>query len=90
MTKHVIGTNSKGYLVGEYHHRARLSDDQVEQLRSTREEKGTSYAELAKMFGISKSSVRDLVTYQRRGQIYERWKDGKANKEPKRPRGGEK
>jgi len=56
---------------GESHHRARLSDVQVREMRRIYYEwkwngikKG--YATLADIFGCGKSTARDIVTYRRR------------------------
>ncbi len=56
---------------GETHHRARLSDDQVREMRRLYEDwkanglrKG--YATLAAIFGCGESTARDIVTYRTR------------------------
>lgn len=66
--------------VGEDHQKATLSDRQVEEMRD-RYEAGldgsgpkVGYRVLAKLFGVSKRTVRDIVNYRRRVAYPERWK----------------
>ena len=63
--------NHRGYRVGECHHRARLTDEQVRLVRekymaakASGRKKG--YGWVASRFGISEWTVRDLVTYRTR------------------------
>ena len=66
--------------VGEDHQKATLSDLQVEAMRDRYEAgvEGTGpkvgYRVLAKEFGVSKRTVRDIVNYRRRVAYAERWK----------------
>ncbi len=66
-----VGVNSAGYRVGESHHRAKLSDKDIEQILYLREA-GLSCAEIAGKFddglGVSKSTVRDVCSGRIRGQ----------------------
>ena len=64
--------NEAGRRIGEGHHMARLSDREVDQLiadRGSDDAPRMSYSELATKYGISKSSVRDILIGRRRGQI---------------------
>lgn len=64
--------NDAGRRIGEGHHMARLSDREVDQLIADRgpdDAPRMSYSELATKYGISKSSVRDILIGRRRGQI---------------------
>jgi hypothetical protein len=64
--------NDAGRRIGEGHHMARLSDREVDQLiadRGSDDAPRMSYSELATKYGISKSSVRDILIGRRRGQI---------------------
>lgn len=64
-----IGDN--GYRIGQSHPKAVLSDVEVEALiedRGPDECPVMSYTQLAVKYGISKSSVRDIITGRRRGQ----------------------
>lgn len=51
---------------GEQHHRAVLTDGEVELLRREYERGGWSYAALAAKFEVAKSTVQDIVTFRRR------------------------
>lgn len=70
----LVGFNEKGSRVGETHHRARLTDHDVDLIRDLREEYGLTYQEIADKFEISKSTVRDIVKCRRRWQRPETWK----------------
>ena len=66
-----LSRNHTGHRCGETHHRARLTDDQVREMRRLYEDwkaKGSrkGYATLAAIFGCAKSTARDIVTYRRR------------------------
>lgn len=58
-----IARNHTGHRVGQYHQKARLSDEQVRQMRHDREREGMSYAKLAKKYGCGVSTARDIVNY---------------------------
>jgi len=51
---------------GQYHPKAVLTDDEVEQVRRLREEEGWSYGQLMKKFELPKSTVQYLCNYRRR------------------------
>lgn len=74
-----IGVNELGYRVGESHHRAKLSDADIELILYLREQK-ISYSQIAAKFDdglvISKSTVRDVCSGRIRGQQPTRWKKG--------------
>jgi hypothetical protein len=57
--------NHTGHRVGEFHHRAKLSDADVSEMRRLRESRPYiwSYAALADKFGCGQSTVRDIVKY---------------------------
>lgn len=70
--------NEGGRRIGESHHRAKLSDTEVEQICAMREA-GMSYGKIAKKFddipgGIAKSTVRDICTGRIRAQFCARIK----------------
>jgi hypothetical protein len=64
-----LGNESvKNYKVanyGENHHRAKLTDHEVEQMRQLHGE-GYGYGKLAKMFDVSKSHARNLCLVRQR------------------------
>lgn len=57
--------NHIGHRVGEFHHRAKLTDEQVKRMRSAHE-KGLGYRKLSGIFQCGQSTVRDIVTYRTR------------------------
>ena len=52
-----------GQRCGESHQRAKLTTDQVNEMRAMREFTGASYAALAAQFGCGESTARDIVNY---------------------------
>lgn len=66
-----IAVNDLGYRVGESHHRAKLTDADIETILYLREA-GLSCAEIAGKFDddvrVSKSTVRDVCSGRIRGQ----------------------
>lgn len=51
---------------GEDHHRATLTDREVELMRKMHEEGDMTLFDLAAAFGISRSHCHDIVTYRKR------------------------
>lgn len=51
--------NSRGWRIGQGHHRAKLTDAQVARMRSLFE-RGIGYKALAREFGCSVSTARDI------------------------------
>ena len=74
MTIKLIGIGENGARVGETHHRAKLTDEDVDLIRELHEDYGLSYRELAVKFEVSKSTIRDIVVCRRRWQLPVRWK----------------
>jgi len=60
-----ISIGEYGKRVGECHHRAKLSDDEVELIRSLHEQ-GVSYRELAEKFGVNLWHIGRMCRYERR------------------------
>lgn len=75
MEKRTVGVNERGYRVGEDHQAAVLTDAEVELVRSLRELDGWTYDALATKFGVGKSTIQDICTYRRRGQVAIGWKE---------------
>jgi len=68
--RRLVGVGENGYPVGETHHRAKLSDADVEQIFALRAY-GLTYKAIAGKFddipgGISASQVRKILTFQKR------------------------
>jgi len=64
--KLVIPVNETGHVIGERHHRAKLSDRQVALMLELHEEWGFSYRKLAWVFGVTRAQVRNICTYRQR------------------------
>ena len=58
--------NHTGHRVGEWHHRARLSDVQVRAMRETYRFGLAGYRRLARIYGCGQSTARDIVTLRTR------------------------
>lgn len=78
MEQVTLTLNERRYRIGESHHRAKLTDDQVDQMRELHEEQGVGYRTLAKQFNVSKRTVRDIVHYKTRAQTPEFWVKAKG------------
>jgi predicted transcriptional regulator len=57
----VIRRNSQGYRIGECHHNAKLSDDDVRLMGALRVEYGLSYGVIAGKFECSKSTAYHAI-----------------------------
>lgn len=58
--------NQKGYRVGQGHHRAKLTDEQVAQIRERYMAYVCGYETLAREYGCAPSTVRDIVQFRTR------------------------
>lgn len=54
--------------LGEKHHHAKLTNAEVELMRSMYEEGGWSYGTLAKKFDVHKATVQWIITFRIRKQ----------------------
>lgn len=79
MEQRTLTLNERRYRIGESHHRAKLTDEQVDQMRELHEEQGIGYRTLAKQFNVSKRTVRDIVQYKTRAQTPEFWVRAKGS-----------
>ncbi len=62
-----IKRNACGFRVGETHHRAKLTDAQVAEIRRLYgSEEGMTYTRLAVRFGAGMATIRDIVLYRTR------------------------
>tara|TARA_R110000851_G_scaffold165169_2_gene309946 strand:+ start:155639 stop:155920 length:282 start_codon:yes stop_codon:yes gene_type:complete len=73
MKKEVVAVNEYGIRLGQYHHRSKLTDHEVELIRRLHEE-GLSYMQLADKFEVSKSAIAGICRYQRRAQTPCDWR----------------
>jgi hypothetical protein len=74
----VVALNAQGRPIGETHHRAKLSDDEVDTILYLREQ-GLSYAAIAAKWDepgrhIAKSTVRKVCLGETRAQMPDRYK----------------
>lgn len=74
----VVAVNECGQRIGESHHRAKLTDHDVDLVRELHEDHGITYAQLAEKFGVSRSVIREICRYRIRSQIVARYKALKA------------
>lgn len=70
----LVAVNEDGLRIGESHPRAKLSDDDVELIRSLAED-GMCYRVIAQKFEISRVTVGRICRYERRGQTVARFKN---------------
>lgn len=57
-----------GKVIGENHHRSKLTDKQVDLMIELHEDWGFGYRKLAWIFGVTKAQVRNICTYRQRGR----------------------
>jgi len=69
MVKNVVQVNEKGDRVGETHHNSKYSDEFITRVRSLHEDKGLSYREICRRFGLSLSTVAGICRYERRASL---------------------
>lgn len=68
-----LAINEAGRRIGDSHHRAKLTDHEVEQVLQLHTE-GYGYRKMATMFDVSKSTIRSIVTGRCRAQFPASWK----------------
>lgn len=69
-----FAVNDAGLRIGEDHPNAKLTDAEVERIRSLHEDDGMTYEALAEKFEASRWAIGRICRYERRGQIVARWK----------------
>jgi len=62
----VVARNLGGWRIGASHPKARLTDEQVREIRYQREAHNRSYGWLAQRFGCGESTIRDIIKYKTR------------------------
>lgn len=70
----LVPVNEGGYRIGEGHPRAKLSDEQIDQIRELHEDDSKSYGYISMRFNVSKVFVQMVCTYRRRAQTPDRFK----------------
>ena len=73
MNAEMVGVNKKNYRVGVSHHRAKITDHEVDLIRQLRDE-GMMCREIAEKFEIGESTVWDIVKCKTRAQYPARWR----------------
>lgn len=71
----LVAVNENGVRVGESHPRVRLTDGEVELIRSMHEDSDEplGYRRLATIFEVSKRTIRDICAYRRRAETVVAW-----------------
>ncbi len=69
-----VAINESGRRIGATHHNAKLTDQQVDDIRSRHEDLGQNPCRIARELGISRRTVRNILSYQRRAQTPADWK----------------
>jgi len=62
----MIRRNHTGHRVGESHQRAKLTDEQIKQMREMYVPGKVGYETLAQRFGCGVSTARDIITMRTR------------------------
>jgi hypothetical protein len=62
----MIARAPSGHRCGQSHQRAKLTDQQVMEMRQIHESGKAGYRKLAAMFGCGESTARDILTYRTR------------------------
>jgi hypothetical protein len=80
--KIIYGVNERGTRLGEFHHNARLTDDQVELIRRIHEEGFMGYRSLVLMckerwgLDVSRQTIKSICKYERRCSTPSAYKTG--------------
>lgn len=64
-----VALNENGRRIGETHHNAKLTDDDVNHIRVLNIEHGLSFRELAKKFDVSHTTIENICAYKKRCQV---------------------
>lgn len=62
-------SNSKNQKCGQFHHRAKLTDREVELMRQLREDNDFTYETLAGLFEVTKACVQHICSYRNRTRL---------------------
>lgn len=69
----LLAVNDRGYVIGEQHHRARLTDHDIDLILALRAE-GMSQRVVAEKMECSRRTVRDVETGRIRSQTASAWR----------------
>lgn len=76
-----VPVNENGMRIGQHHWNAKLTDDQIQEIRDLHEDENLSYGQLAKQFNTSKEAIAKICRYERRAQTPDRWKKIERNED---------
>lgn len=62
----MISRSPSGHRAGQSHPRAKLTDEQVREMRELHEKRRKGYGTLAIIFACGESTARDICTYRTR------------------------
>jgi hypothetical protein len=74
MPTRTIAVNAKGRRVGDSHHNAQLTNEEIDTLLNLHFVEGWGYRRLAAKFEVSKSSVRNYCLGRARCQVPSQWR----------------
>ncbi len=63
-----VAVNDLGYVIGQDHHNAKLTNHQIDQILQMRDD-CMSYRQIAQVFGMSKSHIRNICKGRKRCQL---------------------
>ena len=69
-----VAVNENGRRIGSGHQFAKLTDDEVDEIRSRHEDRGQSPSAIARAMGVPRRTVRNILSYARRAQTAANWK----------------
>lgn len=78
--KKYVAVSDANRAVGESHGHAKLTDEQVELIRTLHEEGFVGYRALARAFGCPRSTIQDICNYRRRSTTAARYIEVKTVK----------
>ena len=73
MGKILVGVNARGWRVGETHHRAKLTERDIDLIFYLHKEK-MKPSMIAEKFGVSKSTIHNILTFKQRAQQPTFWR----------------
>lgn len=74
VTSVLVALNEDGRRIGETHHRARITDSMVEQIRDLHEYDGKTPRQIAASLGLTFRTVKKICDYERRVQVPHSWR----------------
>jgi hypothetical protein len=80
-----IALGASGRPIGECHHRAKLSDSEVEDIRELRRQ-GHSYGRIARAYGVHRSTIYDIWMGRRRAHFVMGQRSASTPRMPVAPR----